>query len=81
MTPLELIFTSLGEEITRSETVEADAQGFNENREIAQMGGELAGKARKLVEDARGKKVVSAENFLGLNSDTNKKKELLGDKE
>ena len=76
MTPLELIFTSLGEEITRSETVEADAQGFNENREIAQMGGELAGKARKLVEDARGKKVVSAENFLGLNSDTIKPKEL-----
>ena len=77
MTPLELIFTSLGEEITRSETVEADAQGFHENHEIAVKGGELAGKARKLVEDARGRKVVSTENFLNLNVDTTKPKELL----
>lgn len=76
MTPLELIFTSLGEEITRSETVEADAQGFHENHEIAVKGGELAGKARKLVEDARGRKVVSTENFLNLNTDSSKPKEL-----
>ena len=81
MTPLELIFTSLGEEITRSETVEADAQGFHENHEIAVKGGELAGKARKLVEDARGRKVVSTENFLNLNVDTTKPKELLDGRE
>ncbi len=66
MTPLELIFTALGEEITRSETVEMDAQGFNENHEAAQKGGSLAGKARQLVEKERGKKVVSSDNFLGL---------------
>jgi DNA-damage-inducible protein D len=81
MTPLELIFTALGEEITRSETVEADAHGFHQNHEIAVKGGELAGKARKLVEDSRGRKVVSSDNFLSLNSDTNTPKELLdGDK-
>jgi DNA-damage-inducible protein D len=81
MTPLELIFTALGEEITRSETVEADAHGFHQNHEIAVKGGELAGKARKLVEDSRGRKVVSSDNFLSLNSNTNTPKELLdGDK-
>ncbi len=76
MTPLELIFTALGEEITRSESVDMDAQGFNENHEAAQKGGSLAGKARQLVEKERGKKVVSSDNFLSLNADKNDIKEL-----
>jgi DNA-damage-inducible protein D len=66
MTNLELVFTALSEEITRGETVKNDAQGFHENREMAIKGGTLAGKARKLIEDERGEKVVSAANFLGL---------------
>ena len=66
MTPLELIFTALGEEITRSEAVKVDAQGFNENHDIAVKSGELAGDARQLVETRRGEKVVSSDNFLGL---------------
>ena len=74
MTPLELIFTALGEEITRSETVEMDAQGFNENHEAAQKGGALAGKARQLVEKERGKKVVSSDNFLGLKANDDETK-------
>jgi DNA-damage-inducible protein D len=76
MTPLELIFTALGEEITRSESVDMDAQGFNENHEAAQKGGSLAGKARQLVEKERGKKVVSGDNFLSLNANKNETKEL-----
>jgi DNA-damage-inducible protein D len=76
MTPLELIFTALGEEITRSESVDMDAQGFNENHEAAQKGGSLAGKARQLVEKERGKKVVSSDNFLSLNANKNDTKEL-----
>jgi DNA-damage-inducible protein D len=76
MTPLELIFTALGEEITRSESVDMDAQGFNENHEAAQKGGSLAGKARQLVEKERGKKVVSSDNFLSLNANKNEIKEL-----
>ena len=66
MTPLELIFTALGEEITRTIAVQSDAQGFNENHEAAQRGGNLAGKARERVEESGEVKVVSAENFLGL---------------
>jgi DNA-damage-inducible protein D len=64
MTPLELIFTMLGEEITRSLAVSDDAQGFNENHDVAQQGGKLAGEARLRVEQDRRVKVVSNENYL-----------------
>ena len=64
MTPLELIFTSLGEELTRVETIKDDAQGFDENRKTAIKGGEMAGEARQLIEQKRGEKVVSSENYL-----------------
>ena len=64
MTPLELIFTALGEEITRSMTVDMDAQGFEENHDAAIRGGQSAGTARKRVEKDINKKVVSPTNFL-----------------
>lgn len=64
MTPLELIFTALGEEITRSLAVKDDAQGFNENHEVAQVGGNEAGKARRNLEKNTGLKVVSEDNYL-----------------
>ena len=64
MTPLELIFTMLGEEVTRSLAVSEDAQGFNDNHDIAQQGGKLAGDARQRVEQDRRVKVVSNENYL-----------------
>jgi DNA-damage-inducible protein D len=80
MTPLELIFTALGEEITRSETVKENAQGFIENREMAIKGGQLAGEARALIEKRRGEKVVSTDNFLGLGADKDAPKTLPEDK-
>ncbi len=66
MTPLELIFTALSEEITRTIATNEDAQGFNENFDAAQLGGEAAGNARRQVEKVKGVKVVSSDNFLGL---------------
>ena len=69
MTNLELIFTMLGEEMTRSIAVDTDAKGFPENHEAAIKGGNIAGNARKNVEKDSGKPVVSAENFLALKSD------------
>lgn len=71
MTPLELIFTALGEEVTRRLTVENDAQGFNENKEQAEKGGKMAGDARKRIEK-QGMKVISSENFLNLKEGDNK---------
>ena len=67
MTPLELILTAFGEEVTRRITIREDAQGFNENLDAAQQDGEVAGEARINAEKKLGEKVVSEENFLNLN--------------
>ena len=64
MTPLELVFTALSEEITRSLSVRDDAQGFNENYDTAHKGGNEAGKARLNLEKNTGLKVISSEKFL-----------------
>jgi DNA-damage-inducible protein D len=66
MTNLELIFTSLGEELTREESVNEDAQGFEENKDAAIKGGGMAGKLLKTLEKERGRKVVSPTNHLNL---------------
>ena len=66
MTPMELILTALGEEVTRTVATEENAQGFNENHDAAVKGGKAGGMARKNVETITGKKVVSSDNFLGL---------------
>jgi DNA-damage-inducible protein D len=66
MTPIELIFTALSEEATRLMALKDDAQGFNENYDVAQRGGEATGDARKNFEQKTGLKVVSSDNFLGL---------------
>jgi DNA-damage-inducible protein D len=64
MTPLELIFTALGEETTRQFAIREDAQGFNENHEAAQKGGKATGNVRENYETNTGLKVVSEENYL-----------------
>jgi DNA-damage-inducible protein D len=66
MTPLELIFTALSEEITKRVTIQNDAQGFNESYEAAQKGGDMAGEARRNLEKKLGETVVSSDNYLGL---------------
>ena len=64
MTPLELIFTALGEEATRQVALRDDVQGYNENLDAAHEGGEAAGEARERFEKRIGQKVVSENNFL-----------------
>lgn len=64
MSDLELIFTMLGEASTTEIAVQQDAQGFEENREAAQSGGNIAGNARKALEMKSGKPVVTSSNFL-----------------
>lgn len=64
MTTLELIFTQLGEEMTRKLTIEQEAIGFNENAKTARQGGRAAGDARRAAEKRTGVKVVSSDNFL-----------------
>jgi prophage antirepressor-like protein len=76
MTPLELIFTALGEEATRQVAIRDDVQGFNENHDAAQMGGAMAGEALKSFEKKGNVKVVSSENFLNKLNETNTQKEI-----
>jgi DNA-damage-inducible protein D len=71
MTPIELIFTALGEEATRIIVKEEDAQGFNENHDAAAKGGEIAGDSRRLLEKKTGTKVISGTNYLGAKNDEN----------
>jgi DNA-damage-inducible protein D len=49
MTNLELVFTALGEEVTRKIAIKNEAQGFNQNYEAAAKGGLIAGEARERV--------------------------------
>ncbi len=70
MTNLELVFTMLGEEATRSMAVNEDAQGFPENHQIAQRGGGVAGRARHDFEKTSGQKVVSTQNYLAQPEET-----------
>jgi DNA-damage-inducible protein D len=70
MTNLELIFTMLGEEVTRTIAVNDDAQGFSENFDAANRGGNVAGDARRRAEKETKQKVISEENFLHLKGKT-----------
>lgn len=64
MTDLELVFTMLGEASTTEIAIQKNAQGFEDNKEAAQAGGQIAGNARKELEAKSGRRVVSASNFL-----------------
>jgi hypothetical protein len=67
MTDLELIFSMLGEASTTEIARAEDAQGFTENKVAAEQGGEVAGDARKNLEDKTGRPVVSQKNYLEAN--------------
>jgi len=64
MNDLELIFSMLGEAATTEITLNRDAQRFDENKQVAIEGGEIAGKARSALESKTGKRVVSRQNYL-----------------
>ena len=64
MNDLELIFSMLGEASTTEIARNTDAQGFDKNKIAAKKGGEVAGKARKDLENKSGKKVSTKENYL-----------------
>ncbi len=66
MNDWELIFTMLGEKATTDIARTRDAHGFEENKEAAQRGGQIASNARKELEQETKKPVISKNNFLGL---------------
>jgi hypothetical protein len=70
MTNLELIFSMLGEEATRAIAVNNNAQGFDENHQAAQKGGNAAGIARRNMERQINQAIISPQNFKVLNPPT-----------
>ena len=64
MTDLELIFSMLGEASTTQITKTEHPDGFDENKQVARRGGNVAGVARKKLEEETGKPVVSDANYL-----------------
>ncbi|MBI5701292.1 Bro-N domain-containing protein [Candidatus Saganbacteria bacterium] len=65
---LEQIFSMLGEAATTEIARNKDARGYHENKKVANEGGQVAGKARKDLEKRSGKKVITKENYLGLDT-------------
>jgi hypothetical protein len=74
MDDLELIFSMLGEDSTTEIVKTKNPEGFDENKEAAKQGGDVAGNARRELEKKTGRKVVSKENYL---PESKKNKELL----
>lgn len=64
MSDLELIFSMLGEASTTEIARNTNAQGFQNNKKVAHKGGQIAGNARKELEQESGKKVISSDNYL-----------------
>ncbi len=71
MTDLELIFTMLGERVTTEISQQEKPDSFDENKEVARRGGNVAGIARKETEKELGHSVISSENYLDLDGGKN----------
>lgn len=64
MTPIELTLTTLGEQATTEIMKATNPTSLDQHTKAARSGGGIAGKARRDIEDATGKKVISAQNYL-----------------
>lgn len=64
MTPIELTLTTLAEQTTREIAESSNANNFFTHRDAAKAGGSIAGDARRQIEHATGKDVVSQANYL-----------------
>lgn len=73
MTDWELILTMVGEKATTDITKTKDSKGFDECKESAKEGGDVAGTTRKDIEKRLGKSVVSKHNFKELQIDKKSK--------
>ena len=68
MSDTELVLTMLAEASTRDISREAKPEGFSASMDVARQGGEVAGVARKALEERTGKPVVTEKNAAQLNA-------------
>jgi len=62
MTNMELILNMLAEASTTEISKVENPDGFEESRDVAKRGGNIAGNARKELEEVTGRKVISKKN-------------------
>ncbi len=74
MDDFELIFNMLGERATTEIHRNEDSRGLGKLKDDAKVGGDIAGGARKKLEEKLGRSVVSKENFKQLNEKTKRLK-------
>lgn len=66
MPTTELILNMLAETATKDIAEATNPQGLEENKQVAQDGGSIAGDARKSIEDRTGKPVITSKNAIDL---------------
>ena len=66
MSTTELILNMLAETATKDIAEATNPQGLEENKQVAQDGGSIAGDARKSIEDGTGKPVITSKNAIDL---------------
>ena len=64
MTNLELVLNMLAEASTTAISDKEEPKDFEENKKVAKEGGNVAGVARKMLEEKVGKKVISNQRFV-----------------
>ena len=68
MSDTELVLTMLAEASTRDISRETEPEGFSASMDVARQGGEVAGVARKALEERTGKPVITEKNAVQLNA-------------
>ena len=66
MSTTELILNMLAETATKDIAEATNPQGLEENKQVAQDGGSIAGDARKSIEDRTGKPIITSKNAIDL---------------
>lgn len=67
MSTSELVLNMLAEVSAKEISQTEHPEGFEENREVARAGGEIAGDARKAIEKRTGRPVITSKNAAQLN--------------
>ena len=68
MSTLELVLNMLAEATTTELSKSREPQGLVENQRIARQGGQIAGNARKEIEENTGRPVITSKNAAELNA-------------
>jgi hypothetical protein len=68
MSTLELVLNMLAEATTTEISKTAEPKTFEENQQVAQRGGRIAGNARREIEIDTGKPIITSKNAAQLNT-------------